>query len=94
MRFYILLQIISLLSSAPKPSLRAPILTLTLCIKCPLLNPMALSKPILDGTEGVDLEYIRYDYDANWDSCDYVDPSTLPDNINVQDLVVLQWNLR
>ena len=81
MHLYILLHIISLLSSALKSSSRAPFLILTLDIRYSVPTPMALSKPILEGPEGVDLESFGYDYDVNWDNCDYVDPSTLPDNI-------------
>ena len=55
---------------------------------------MALSKPRLQKSEGIDLESIGYDYDTNWDNCDYVDPEILSDNVREQDLLVLQWNLR
>ena len=51
---------------------------------------MVLSKPKLEKPEGIDLESIGYDYDTNWDNCDYVDPETLPDIVKAQDLLVLQ----
>ena len=55
---------------------------------------MSLSKPVFEGPKGVDLESINYDYDINWDSCDYVDPVSLPNNVSAQDLLITQWNLR
>ena len=55
---------------------------------------MSLSKPVFEGPKGVDLESINYDYDINWDSCDYVDPVSLPNNVSAQDLLIIQWNLR
>ena len=55
---------------------------------------MALSKLRLEEPKGIDLESIGYDYDTNWDNCDYVDPKTLSDNADIQDLLILQWNLR
>ena len=48
----------------------------------------------MEEPEGIDLEAIGYDYDTNWDNCDYVDPETLSDIVKAQDLLVLQWNLR
>ena len=73
---------------------RSPNLALTLPTISSVPIPMALSKPRLEKPEGIDLESIGYDYDTNWDSCDYVDPETLSDNVKAQDLLVLQWNLR
>ena len=94
MHLYIVLYIISLLSFAPESSSRTPNLSLTLSPVLPVPISMALSKPIPDEPNGLDLESIGYDYDTNWDNCDYVDPATLSDKIDAQDLLVIQWNLR
>ena len=94
MCLYIVLYIISLLSFAPKSSSRTPNLALTLSPVLPVPISMALSKPIPDEPNGLDLESIGYDYDTNWDNCDYVDPATLSDKVDAQDLLVIQWNLR
>ena len=93
MRLYIFLYIISCVSSLISSSISTN-LTLTLPTLCLVLTPMILSKPKLEKPEGIDLESIGYDYDTNWDNCDYVDPETLPDIVGTQDLLVLQWNLR
>ena len=69
-------------------------MTLPLPTLCLVSIPMVLSKPKLEKAEGIDLESIGYDYDTNWDNCDYVDPETLPDIVKAEDLLVLQWNLR
>ena len=93
MRLYIILYIISCVSSL----IPFPItinLTLPLPTLCLVSIPMALSKPNLEKAEGIDLESIGYDYDTNWDKCDYVDPEMLPDIVKAEDLLVLQWNLR
>ena len=79
MSLYILLYIILWLSSAPNSSSRSFNLTSTLPTIFSVPTPMALSKPRLEKPEGIDLESIGYDYDTNWDNCDYVDPETLSD---------------
>ena len=86
MRLFITLQLISLLSSAYIIS--------TTNNNTPLTDSMALSKLNPYKTNSVNLDQVRYDYDTNWDCCNYVDPSSLPDSVNTEDLVVLQWNLR
>ena len=87
MLLYIFLYIISRVSSLISSSISTN-LTLTLPTLCLVSTPMVLSKPKLEKPEGIDLESIGYDYDTNWDNCDYVDPETLPDIVKAQDLLV------
>ena len=55
---------------------------------------MALSKPVLEKIDSLDIVNTKYDFDTNWDCCDYVDSLSLSDTVSVQDLLVLRWNTR
>ena len=55
---------------------------------------MSLSKPASEEPSHKNFESISFDYNTNWDSCDYVDPTSLSDNANAQELLIIQWNLR
>ena len=82
MRLYIFLTLISSLTCASKLN------------HTPGNPSMALSKSSLENQVSVNPEVIGDDYDVDWDNCDYVNPSVLPDRVRPQDLLVLQWNLR
>ena len=55
---------------------------------------MALSKYSSEKLDKIAIEYERYDYDSNWDSCDYLDPTKLPEILSETDLSIIQWNTR
>ena len=55
---------------------------------------MALSKPALEKIDSLGIEHTKYDFDTNWDGCDYVDPLSLADTVSAQDLLILQWNTK
>ena len=96
MRLYIILQIISLSSSVLKSPLRVLILFLYVISSLPGSGSMAFSKPDIDRVDSLNTDHVRcgFNYDTNWDCCDYVDPSSLSDIVGAQDLVILQWNTR
>ena len=55
---------------------------------------MAFSKPI-DRTYEIKINNIgNYDFLADWDTCDYLDPNQLLTNKNDHDLLIMQWNTR
>ena len=88
MHLYILFHLISLLSAVYTVTPRV------LVSNTHTIASMTLSKPMSDRIDSVDIDHISYDYDAKWNCCNYVDLLSIPDTINNQDLVVLQWNLR
>ena len=55
---------------------------------------MPLSKPCLGNVEKIDQEYEKYDFDNQWDNCDYIDPSSLAEQVETNDLLIIQWNTR
>ena len=40
------------------------------------------------------LEYETYNFDRNWETCDYIDPSKLSGHVGKNDLLIVQWNTR
>ena len=55
---------------------------------------MAFSKPI-DRTYEIKINNVgNYDFLADWDTCDYLDPNQLLTNKNDHDLLIMQWNTR
>ena len=55
---------------------------------------MSLSKYSLEKVGKLDLEHEKYDFDSNWDNCDYTDPTRLPEKVGKNDLLIIQWNTR
>ena len=55
---------------------------------------MSLSKPCLEKVEKIDQEYEKYDFDNQWDDCDYTDPASLAEKVETNDLLIIQWNTR
>ena len=55
---------------------------------------MCLNNCHTEKVENLHLEYETYDFDRNWDKCDYIDPSKLPEYVGKNDLVIVQWNTR
>ena len=55
---------------------------------------MSLSKCPPEKVENLHLEYETYNFDRNWDTCDYIDPSKLPEHMGKNDLLIVQWNTR
>ena len=55
---------------------------------------MVFSKPI-DRTYEIKINNVgNYDFLADWDTCDYLDPNQLLTNKNDHDLLIMQWNTR
>ena len=55
---------------------------------------MSLSKPSLEKVEKIEQEYEKYDFDNQWDNCDYTDPISLSEKVGSNDLLIIQWNTR
>ena len=55
---------------------------------------MALSKPLETLSSTTTRNIDNYDFPNDWDTCDYIDPTQLPINVNKHDLLILQWNTR
>ena len=55
---------------------------------------MSLSKYLPEKVENLYLEYETYNFDRNWDNCDYTDPSKIPEYMGENDLLIVQWNTR
>ena len=67
-------------------------LSLSLFVPTPYF--MAFSKPI-DRTYETKINNVgNYDFLADWDTCDYLDPNQLLTNKNDHDLLIMQWNTR
>ena len=55
---------------------------------------MCLSKCLPEKVENLHFEYETYNFDRNWDTCDYIDPSKLSGHVGKNDLLIVQWNTR
>ena len=58
------------------------------------LLKMSLSRCLPEKVENLHLEYETYNFERNWDKCDYIDPCNLPEHVGKNDLLIVQWNTR